>query len=97
MSQKTEQLLGKRKSNTRAALELAIARAVRQSDQQCNGLKAVIIERVVSKPPRNANWDIKGVKIWEGGARSMQRGNIQLCQRSAARFRYLELTKVTPS
>jgi hypothetical protein len=61
MSQKTE-LLRKRKSNTRAALELAIAGAVRQSDQQCNGLKAVVIERVVSKPPRNANWAIKGVK-----------------------------------
>jgi hypothetical protein len=59
---KTEQLARKRRSITRAALELAIAGAVRQSDPQCKGLKAVIIERVVPKSPGGANWAIKGVK-----------------------------------
>jgi CspA family cold shock protein len=59
---KAEQLANKRRSITRAALELAIAEAVRQSDPQCQGLKAVIIERVVAKPPGGANWAVKGVK-----------------------------------
>jgi CspA family cold shock protein len=59
---KAEQLARKRRSITRAALELAIAEAVRQSDPQCEALITVIIERVVPKSPGGANWAVKGVK-----------------------------------
>jgi cold shock CspA family protein len=59
---KAEQPSRKRKSITRAALELAIAEAVKQSDPQCRGLKAVIIERAIPKSPGGANWAVKGVK-----------------------------------
>ena len=52
----------KRKSITRAALELTIAEAVRQSDPQCGALIAVMVERVVPKSPGGANWAVKGVK-----------------------------------
>ena len=62
MSSKKEQLARKRRSITRAALELAITEAVRQSDPQCKGLKGVIIERVVPKSSGGANWAVKGVK-----------------------------------
>jgi hypothetical protein len=59
---KTEPIVRKRRSITPAALELAIAEAVRKSDPECKGLKAVIIESVVPKSPGDANWAIKGVK-----------------------------------
>jgi hypothetical protein len=59
---KKEQPARKRRSIARAALELAILDAVRQSDPQCKALIAVIIERVVPKSPQGANWAVKGVK-----------------------------------
>jgi CspA family cold shock protein len=62
MSPKPAQLAGNRASITRAALELAIAEAARESDPECNALIGVIVERVVSKSPGSANWAIKGIK-----------------------------------
>jgi hypothetical protein len=53
---------GRSPNTTRAALELAITEAVRQSDPKCKALIAVIIERVVPKSRGGANWAVKGVK-----------------------------------
>jgi CspA family cold shock protein len=47
---------------TRAALELAIAEAVRESDPELEPLVAVIVERIVPDRPGGANWAIKGIK-----------------------------------
>jgi CspA family cold shock protein len=62
MSPKAVQLAGNRTSITRAALELAIVEAVRESDPECKALIGVIVERVVPKSPGGANWAIKGIK-----------------------------------
>ena len=56
------QLNGKRTVITRAALELAIAEAVRSSNPECTALVGVIVERVAPKSPGGANWAVKGVK-----------------------------------
>jgi hypothetical protein len=52
----------KRKSITRAALELIIADAVRGSDPHCKPLVGIIVERVVPKSVDEANWAVKGVR-----------------------------------
>lgn len=52
----------KRRSIPRAALELIIADAVRDSDPHCASLVGIIVERVVPSSPDGANWAIKGVK-----------------------------------
>jgi hypothetical protein len=52
-----------RTSMTRAALELAIAEAVRTSSPECSALIGIIVERVVPKVPGGANWAIKGIKF----------------------------------
>jgi CspA family cold shock protein len=57
-----DQLKEKRKPITRAALELAIADAVRASDPQCEALIGIIVERVVLAAPGGANWVVKGIK-----------------------------------
>jgi hypothetical protein len=63
MSRKTEmQLTAKRSPITRAALESAIAEAVRGSNSDCSGLVGVIVERVVPRQPGGANWALKGVR-----------------------------------
>jgi Cold shock proteins len=63
MSQeKTEQSARKRTWIARAALESALADAVRGSDSRCEGLIEIIVERVVPRSPDGANWAVKGVK-----------------------------------
>ena len=57
-----EQLSGKRKSITRAALELKIAEAVRSSSPECTALVGIIVERVAPGSPGGVNWALKGVK-----------------------------------
>jgi cold shock CspA family protein len=59
---KAEQLEGKRKPITRAALETALADAVRARDAQCDGLIGIIVERVNPASPDATNWCVKGVK-----------------------------------
>jgi cold shock CspA family protein len=58
----TERLEGKRKPITQAALETALAEAVRAHDAQCEGLVGVIVERVSTWSPGGTNWSVKGVK-----------------------------------
>jgi hypothetical protein len=48
---------------TRAALELAIAQAVRTSSPDCSALIGIIVERVVPKAPGGPNWAVKGIKF----------------------------------
>jgi hypothetical protein len=63
MSQKkTEQSIKKRTWITRAALEAALAEAVRASDPRCEGLIGIFIECVVPGSADGANWAVKGVK-----------------------------------
>lgn len=52
-----------RTSMTRAALELAIAEAVRKANPECSTLIGVIVERVDPKTPGGANWAVKGIKF----------------------------------
>jgi hypothetical protein len=64
MSTKSKrQPAGNRTSMTRAALELAIAEAVRTSSPECGALIGIIVERVVPKTPGGANWAVKGIKF----------------------------------
>ena len=56
------QLTAGRTPITRAALELAIAEAVRDSSPECGALIAIIVERVVPASPGGANWGVKGVR-----------------------------------
>jgi cold shock CspA family protein len=62
MSSEAARLAGNRSSITRAALELTIAEAVRESDPECKALIGVIVERVKPTSPGGANWAIKGIK-----------------------------------
>jgi cold shock CspA family protein len=57
-----KQLKGKRTLITRAALEVAIAEAVRGSGPECEGLIGIFVEQVVPILPGAANWAVKGVK-----------------------------------
>ncbi len=57
-----QQLKAKRTSVSRAALELAIAEAVRASDPQCDGLVEIFVEQIFPTSPDDSNWAIKGVK-----------------------------------
>jgi CspA family cold shock protein len=59
---KAEQPEGKRSPISRAALELALAEAVRGSDPQCEGLIGIFVERVVPGSPGGANWVVKGIR-----------------------------------
>lgn len=47
---------------SRAALETAIANAVRSSDPRCSGFVGIIVERTFSASRIGANWNIKGIK-----------------------------------
>jgi CspA family cold shock protein len=58
----TERLEGKRKPITQAALEAALAEAVRAHDAHCEGLAGIIVERVSPTSPASTNWSVKGVK-----------------------------------
>jgi CspA family cold shock protein len=58
----TEQPNKKRTWITHAALEQALAETVRASDPECEGLIAIIVERIVPAPSDGANWAVKGVK-----------------------------------
>jgi hypothetical protein len=61
MGPKVGQNKPQRQTTTRAALELAIAEAVRaQSD--CGGFVSVIVERVMAGPPGGPNWTLKGAR-----------------------------------
>jgi hypothetical protein len=57
------QAAGNRTPMTRAALELAIAEAVKTGSPECSGLIGIIVERVVPKVPGGANWAIQGIKF----------------------------------
>jgi hypothetical protein len=48
---------------TRAALELAIAEAVRTARPECSALVGVVVERMVPTTPGGANWAVKGLKF----------------------------------
>lgn len=52
----------KRTSISRAALELALAEAVRRRDPRCEGFMGIFVERVVPGSPDGANWAVKGVR-----------------------------------
>jgi hypothetical protein len=43
-------------------LELAIAKAVRETDTECEALIGVIVERIVPKSSADGNWSVKGVR-----------------------------------
>jgi CspA family cold shock protein len=58
----TEQVEGKRTPITQAALEAALAEAVRAHDTKCEGLVGIIVERVSPASPGGTNWSVKGVK-----------------------------------
>ncbi len=58
----TERLEGKRKLITQAALEAALAEAVRAHDAQCDGLVAIIVERISRASLAGTNWSVKGVR-----------------------------------
>jgi hypothetical protein len=62
IGRKARQPALKRTLIPRAALELIIADAVRNSDPHCGPLVGIIVERVVPTSPDGANWAIKGVK-----------------------------------
>ncbi len=59
---KTKSLEVKRKPITQAELETALAEAVRAHDAHCEGLIAIIVERVRPTSPVGSNWRVKGVK-----------------------------------
>jgi CspA family cold shock protein len=59
---KAERLQGKRTPITQAALEAALAEAVRAHDAQCEGLVGIIVERAGPTSPAGTNWAVKGVK-----------------------------------
>jgi hypothetical protein len=58
-----DQAAGSRTSITRAALELAIAEAVRSGSPECSALIGIIVERVVPSAPGSANWAVKGIRF----------------------------------
>lgn len=63
MSPKSAEIINKKHTPIScAALELIIAKAVRDRDPECGALVGVIVERVVPKSPGSPNWTIKGVK-----------------------------------
>jgi hypothetical protein len=43
-------------------LELDIAKAVRETDTECEALIGVIVERVVPKSRGDVNWTLRGVR-----------------------------------
>ena len=47
---------------TSDALQSVVARAVRESDAQCEAFVGVIIERINPNPNGDINWMLKGVK-----------------------------------
>jgi len=59
---KAKGLEGKRKQITQAALEAALAEAVRARDAQCEGLVGIIVELARPASPTGTNWAVKGVK-----------------------------------
>jgi hypothetical protein len=58
-----KQPAGKHTAMTRAALELAIAEAVRIARPECSALMGVIVERQAPATPGGANWAVKGLKF----------------------------------
>jgi hypothetical protein len=51
-----------RKPITREHLELAIAKAVRETDTECEALVGVFVERIVPKSRGDVNWAVRGVR-----------------------------------
>lgn len=51
-----------RKPITLTDLELAIAKAVRETDTECEALIDVIVERIVPKSRGDVNWSVRGVR-----------------------------------
>jgi len=72
------ELAAPRSPITRAALESAIAEAVRGSNPDCGALVGVIVERVAPKAPGGANWVLKGVRYGRA-KRDRCRAAIAIC------------------
>jgi hypothetical protein len=51
-----------RKPITLKDLELAIAKAVRETDTECEAVIDVIVERIVPKSRGDVNWSVRGVR-----------------------------------
>jgi hypothetical protein len=51
-----------RKPITLKDLELAIAKAVRETDTDCEAFIGVFVERIVPKSRGNVNWAVRGVR-----------------------------------
>jgi hypothetical protein len=47
---------------SRAALEMAITNAVRNSNPLCNGFVGIIVERTAPASRVGANWNVRGIK-----------------------------------
>jgi cold shock CspA family protein len=62
MNLKSPEKEGKRTQITQAALEVALAEAVRAHDAQCEGLVGIILERASPASSTGTNWAVKGVK-----------------------------------
>ena len=80
----TEQPDKKRTWITCAALEQALAESVRASDPECQGLIAIIVERIVPAPSDGANWAVKGVKYGQA-ERERCRAAISKCVEDSQR------------
>jgi hypothetical protein len=52
----------KRRPITRNALQSIIAKAVRETDAECEALIGVFVERIVPKSRGDVNWALKGVQ-----------------------------------
>ncbi len=55
--------VAKRRTMTRADLELAIAEAIRTGRPECSALIAVIVEGIVPTTPNGTNWAVKAIKF----------------------------------
>jgi hypothetical protein len=55
-------LRAKRRTVSRAALELAITNAVKASDPECSIFVGVIVERMIPASRTEANWTVKGIR-----------------------------------
>jgi hypothetical protein len=58
-----DQPAGNRTPITRAALEQAIAEAVRSGSPECGALIGIVVERIVPNTPGGANWAVKGIRF----------------------------------
>ncbi|MBV8701951.1 hypothetical protein [Bradyrhizobium sp.] len=90
MNAKSKDKSKPRKAMTRVELEQALADAVRASHPECEGLVAVLVERVVPPWPDAANWAVKGVRY---GKADRKRCGSVLADVVAARQQEFELSE----